>query len=453
MAADTASVSFWCSITYIESKNALRKHLSRGVSSNCRPRRRPLPADIFLFKIVELLNSKMRMKTFDWIVIGAGITGAALSYELVKKGLTVLLLEQNGVVQNATRFSYGGLAFWSGTTDLTRQLCREGIEIHRHLSEELDTDTQFRELDLLLTIAAGDRPEKVAASYAHFAIAPRLLSVEAACELEPLLNPKAIAGALTVAHGHISPEATTQGYSDRFVGLGGSIEFAQVRGFVREGDRILGVKSATETYHAQNVAVCAGGLSRMLLTSAGIPLRLYFTRAEMLEIPPQASREVKVRSLIMQAVLQRFPMEAAASQVEVDPLWDEPGNVLAPPVLDAGAIQFQDGSIRIGQLSRVLSDPNATVDRAESEVAIRAGVGKFLPALENLPATWHDCLVAFSCDRLPLIGAIPNIEGIHIFSGFSNPLVFVPPLAKRFANCAVGEKDPLIPKLSPSRFV
>ena len=35
------------------------------------------------------------MKTYDWIVVGAGITGAALSYEFAKKGYGVLLLEQH----------------------------------------------------------------------------------------------------------------------------------------------------------------------------------------------------------------------------------------------------------------------------------------------------------------------------------------------------------------------
>jgi glycine/D-amino acid oxidase-like deaminating enzyme len=34
------------------------------------------------------------MKTYDWIVVGAGITGAALAYELAKQGLQVLLLEK-----------------------------------------------------------------------------------------------------------------------------------------------------------------------------------------------------------------------------------------------------------------------------------------------------------------------------------------------------------------------
>jgi glycine/D-amino acid oxidase-like deaminating enzyme len=50
------------------------------------------------------------MKTYDWIVIGGGITGAALAYELTKKNFSVLLLEQNAIANNATRYSYGGLA-------------------------------------------------------------------------------------------------------------------------------------------------------------------------------------------------------------------------------------------------------------------------------------------------------------------------------------------------------
>ncbi|PSB40542.1 FAD-dependent oxidoreductase, partial [filamentous cyanobacterium Phorm 6] len=113
------------------------------------------------------------MKSYDWIVVGGGITGAAVSYELAKKGFSVLLLERDAIMQNGTRFSYGGLAYWSGTTDLTRQLCAEGIERHRNLSAELDADTEFRELDLLLTIDRGDDPEKAAANYAHFGTPPQ----------------------------------------------------------------------------------------------------------------------------------------------------------------------------------------------------------------------------------------------------------------------------------------
>ncbi len=390
------------------------------------------------------------MKTYDWIVVGGGITGAALSYELAHIGFSVLLLEQNAPLVGASRYSYGGLAYWSGTTALTRQLCESGIARHRMLSEELDTDTQFRELDLLLTISTQSNPEATAAAYNHFAIPPSLLSVAEACALEPLLNPDAIAGALTVKHGHIQTEMTTQGYTQAFIRAGGCMKVAQVLGLLQESNvEILGVKTTTDTYHAANVVICAGGFSRHLLRAANIPIRMYFTHAELIETPPV---DLQLRTLVMPAQTKRFELEAESSTPEIDKLWDEPHRELLPPILDAGAIQFLDGRLRLGQLSRVLTDPNAMVDPSESEAAIRENVGHVLPELGKLPGTWHHCLVGFSGDRLPLVGSIPGVEGVYVFSGFSNPLVIVPPLAQRFANWAAGHKDEIIAQLSPSRF-
>src|SRR5579883_289587 len=390
------------------------------------------------------------MQTFDWIVVGAGITGAALSYELAKQGFSVLLLEQHSVLQGATRFGYGGIAYWSGTTDLTRQICAEGIERHRVLSDELDASTEFRELDLVLTIARDENPSAIAQSYAHFAIPPRLVNVAEACELEPLLNPDAIAGALTVKHGQISTTATVAAYTQAFIRLGGQVRIETVTALQRsENLRVTGVIGQQHTYSSSNVAVCAGALSRSLLKAAGIPVRLYFTHAELIETPPV---DLRLRSLVMPADTQRFQLEADASKAELDHLWDQPGHEPIPSILDAGATQLLNGTFRIGQVSRTLTDPNATIDAATSEAAIRAQVGAVLPALQDLPGQWHHCLIAFSHDRLPLIGQIPNMEGIHLFSGFSNPLAILPPLAQRFAAVAAGQDDAVISQLSPGRW-
>ena len=95
------------------------------------------------------------MTTYDWIVIGGGITGSALAYELSKQGLKVLLLEKDLQGKNATFYTYGGLPYWSGKTALAKQLGQEGIELHRNLSQELGAETGFRELDLLLTVPAN----------------------------------------------------------------------------------------------------------------------------------------------------------------------------------------------------------------------------------------------------------------------------------------------------------
>ncbi|MEH1848881.1 MAG: FAD-binding oxidoreductase [Nostoc sp.] len=388
------------------------------------------------------------MKTYDWIVVGGGITGAALAYELAKTGFSVLLLEQYSTPQNATRYSYGGLAYWSGTTTLTRQLCEDAMSTtgyayarYHILSQELDADIEFRELDLLLTISAASDPEATAASYNHCAIPPRLLSVQEACELEPLLNREAISGALTVKHGHIHPQKTAQAYIQAFERAGGEMQITQVLQVLQDG-----VKTTTATFHSANVVICAGGLSRQLLKTAGIPIKLYFTHAEIIETPPV---DVQLRTLVMPANVQRFQLEAKSTQV--DELWNQPGNEPVPPILDAGAIQFQDGSFRIGQISRVLTDPHGKVNSEVSEKWLRRSIKQILPALENLPGTWYHCLVAFNSDRLALIGAIPGFDGVHVFAGFSNPLVIVPPLAKRFANFAAGKEDEIITQLSLHR--
>ncbi|AKG20047.1 NAD(P)/FAD-dependent oxidoreductase [Calothrix sp. 336/3] len=381
------------------------------------------------------------MKIYDWIVIGAGITGAALAYELVKQKFSVLLLEQDTNLQNATHYSYGGLAFWSGNTPLTCQLCTEGKARYQVLGEELGADIELRELDLLLTIPCGHNPEVVATTYSHFATPPQLLTIEAAVALEPLLNPASLAGALTVKHGHIHPEKTAKAYIQGFLRQGGEMDFSQVVKLSSQR-----VETVAESYSSANIAICAGGLSRQLLQASGISLNLYFTHAEILQTPPV---DIRLSTLVMPANLTRYQLEAESSMLEN--FWNATDDSIINPIIDVGAVQFLNNSLRIGQISRVSSHTHAQIDTNASAEWLMKSVANILPSLAQLATTWHHCLVAFSGDRLPLIGNIPEQPSIYIFSGFSNPLVFVPPLAQRFAHWVTGKQDDIISQLSPLR--
>lgn len=391
------------------------------------------------------------MSTYDWIVVGNGFTGSAVSYELAQAGASVLLLDRQATPDSATRFSYGGIAYWSGTTPLMKQLCQEGIDLHRSFADELGHPIDFRELDLLLTIPAACDPQAIASNYAGFAIPPTLLSPDAAVELEPLLDQGAIAGALTIKHGHVSPMKLVQAYNQAFIRAGGTLQIEAVTGLIfhSQGGQVQGVTTTAGAYHAAQVIVCAGGFSRALLQADGLHVPVYFTHAELIETPPV---DLQLRTLVMPALQQRFDLEAAAVNPDTDGLWDQPDHEVMPPILDAGAIQFSDGHLCMGQISRVITTPTPTVDAVDSEAQMRSAIGEILPALKDLPGQWHGCPVAFSSDRLPLIGPLAQTTGIHIFSGFGNPFAIMPPLARRFAQSVTGQPDPLLAPLSPQRF-
>ncbi|TVQ13172.1 MAG: FAD-binding oxidoreductase [Leptolyngbya sp. DLM2.Bin27] len=389
------------------------------------------------------------MQTFDWIVVGNGLVGAAVSYELARCGLSVLLIDRALEPGNATRYSYGGIPYWSGSTALTRQLCQEGIAKHRQLSDELGADTQLRELDLLLTLAADADPAAAAEPYKKFATPPQFVAAAAAVELEPLLNEAAIAGAFTVRHGHVSPVALVNAYNQAFQRLGGTRIIASVMDVVRIKDKVTGVLTAEQAYPAKQVLVAAGAFSRALLHQAHVSVPLYYTHAELIETPPL---DLGLRALIMPAQTQRFALEAQASQPDTDPRWDEPGHEVTPPILDSGAVQFLDGHMCIGQISRTLTDLEADLDEAESDRTMRAAIAAQIPALGQVPGTWRRCRVSFSRDGLPLIGPVPGVEGLYVMAGFSAPFVYLPPVAQRFAQAVVGQADAVIEAMGLTRF-
>lgn len=390
------------------------------------------------------------MQTFDWIVVGNGLTGAALSYELARQGFSVLLLEQAVNPQSATRYSYGGVPFWSGSCDLLRQLCQETQKRYAAIPDETGVSPEYRELDLVLTVEPDQDPQALAKRYSDVEIPPVPISPQEAAELEPALNPRAIAGALTVRHGNVKPMLLVKAYNHGLQKLGGQIIIAKVTGLVRVGDRVTGVTTSTQAYAASNVAIAAGGLTRELMKTANVKVPVYFTYAEIVETPPL---DIQLQALIMPADLTRSAIESEATSKDTEALWDQPAHEIRPPFLDAGGVQFLDKTVRIGQISRIHTSLNPNLDAHASERKLRAGIAPIIPALADVPGEWQACRVAFSQDGLPLVGAIPGLTGVTVFSGFTSPFSLVPAAATQFALWATGQPTSVISELSPSRFM
>ena len=389
------------------------------------------------------------MQTYDAIVIGNGLTGAALSYELAKAGQSVLLMD-DGSPHSGTRYSYGGIGYWAGTTDLTETLFREGIERHRELPEELGADTQLRDLDLLLTVEKGADIEALKAGYESFRTPPKFIDTQTACEVEPQLNSDAIDGAFLIRHAHVDPMSVVNAYNQAFRRLGGHHHIAAVTGLVRIGDHITGITTNTQAYPAQNVIVAAGAYSLKLLQSTGIQVPLFFTHAEIVETMPL---DFDVKSFVMPATNARIVIENKATDIED---WQRPNHQVLPPVLEASIIQFKNNTARFGQISRFHTAYTPPVAPDVSEAKMRQAMELRMPALKGTEGQWRHCLVSFTQDGLPLVGKLPAVEGLHLFSGFTGPFALVPPVAQRYAKhltqSSEQSSDRLVERMIVDRF-
>ncbi|AIE73457.1 MULTISPECIES: FAD-binding oxidoreductase [unclassified Synechocystis] len=367
------------------------------------------------------------MENYDAIVVGAGITGAAIAYELQNQGQRVLLLEKHRQPVNATTFSYGGIIYWAGTTPLQRQLCHESRYRWTHLSQELGGETEYRELELLLYLRPEDDPRALAQQFNHCLIRPQQVDRLTAIAIEPQLNPDGIGGAFVVPQGHVHGGKTVNAYLQAFLRLGGIVRIAEVEGLITKRNRVQGVHSGEGNFFAHKVILASGGQSRTLLTSQGVNLPLYFTHAALLQTAPTKEN---LRCVIMPADLQQRPnLEALAPTLD----WHHPNDHCVATVLEPGAVQFFDGRLFIGQISQLVTSPHYRPDLAWAQQQLQTAIANILPRIARLPLTAHHCLVAFSGKPLPLVGEIPHLSGLVLFTGFTHPLVYVPPLAQKLA--------------------
>ncbi len=381
------------------------------------------------------------MINYDVIVIGGGLTGSVLSYELAKKSFRVLLLDKNSSFNNATIYSYGGISYWCGTDNLTNQLCEESINIYHNLTEELSLDTEFRELDLLFTIDSGQDVKKLLMDYQQFYVKPDFLDVDESIVLEPLLNSEAIAGCLRFSQGHVHPEKMILAYREEFLKLDGKIAKESVISIETKKNKIEGVKTKNNTYCSGQVIISAGAFSRQLLQKLGLNSPIYFSHAQLIKTLPS---EIKLRTFVMPCISKRLEIEKKITSKERISMWQNPNDNLQADVLEAGAIQFLDGSFCLGQISQIITNIDAPVSAKTGEMRIRKAIAKILPSLSVLQGAWYTCQVAFSQGMPFQVGKIPEIEGLSLFSGFTSPFVFVPPLAQHFAHYLAGNEDPII---------
>ncbi|MBI1773876.1 MAG: FAD-binding oxidoreductase [Proteobacteria bacterium] len=235
-------------------------------------------------------------ETYDAVVIGAGISGAATAYHLKKGGMKrVLMLDREaGPAHGPTRDSAAVVRMHYSEPVLVR-MAMESREMFKQMQSLLGKDGGFKERGWFLALP----PEMMPAAKRNIEMQRRLgletgfLNDREIAEKAPWLNTEGLGGVLfEPGSGYADPVHTTEAFAHAFRILGGDCKYlSPCRGLLRAGDKITGIVLDQGEISSGVVVNAAGPWSKYLAATADLELQLRAVREQdaIWEVQPNRS--------------------------------------------------------------------------------------------------------------------------------------------------------------------
>ena len=362
----------------------------------------------------------------DAIVIGGGVIGCSIGYNLAKAGVNTTILERGEIGMAASNAASGILSslFGNPTEPYTR-LVNTSLKMFHELAPELTeasgVDIEFSQCgELELALSEDEAQVLYAASMQGEwrSSEARWLDSREAREMEPLLS-DSIAGALYMPEVcRVNNQRLSAAYSRSAERLGATVrEHAEVIGLIRSGLRIDGVRLYDEELYADHVIIAAGPWSKMIAEQLGS------------HVPVRPVRGV---NLNLQPVGRSFNSVIHGG-------W----GLLVPR---------NDGSVIAG----------ATVEEVDYDNRVTAGAVQdimnmselLVPSLRDARLNWAlSGLRPGSPDDAPMLGAVPGWQGLHVATGhYRSGILLSAITGKLMAEHITGANPELIEHFSPRRF-
>lgn len=334
------------------------------------------------------------IKSAEVVIIGGGITGCSIAYNLAKKGMKdVVILESNYLASGATgRCGAGVRQQWG--TEMNCKLAMSSIEFFENANEELkyDGDIEFKQGGYLIVSSTEKEKKQFKKNVMlqkSLGLSVEQLTPQEAKEIVPYLNTDIINGAtFCPTDGHLNPFTTTDAYAKAAKRLGVKIYTnTKAIGIKTNDSKITGVLTDKGEISTSIVVNAAGGYSHQIGKMVGIDLPVYSERHQILVTEPVAPTQ--------EPMVMAFSLNIYCQQVPTGSFIMGRGDSTEPRDLrKTSSWQFLD------EMSKTVTE--------------------LLPPLGNLRVIrqWAG-LYNITPDKQPILGPVKELEGLFLAIGFS----------------------------------
>ena len=341
------------------------------------------------------------MQAFDIIIVGGGIIGSSIAYNLANDGFdgTVAVFEKDPTYEfSSTTLSVGGIRL-QFSTEVNVRICQYSLDFYEKFDERMAVDgekahAEFRQRGYLFLANEKNWPimERHHQFQKSMGAHVELLSVEEALKIVPHLNPKGLIGASFGSRdGYLDPYGTLQGYIKKARSLGVKVVHDEVTGIVKNGHRVTGVTTRRGDRYTGTVVVNAAG-----------PWAAEVGRMAGTDLPVEPVRR-------MVFVFQ--PSEIFDYEL--------------PLVIDVTGLYFRHETGKVIMTGKsILDEPpgfNFKVDHSFFQHTMWPILADRIPVFDRLKLIrgWAGLYEVNRLDSNALLGLHPEIEGFYMAIGFS----------------------------------
>ncbi len=230
-------------------------------------------------------------ETADIVIIGAGIVGCSIAYQLSLVGpRRVVVLERDLICSGSTGLSAGGIRQQFATA-LNIRLSQESVALFRQMPETLGIDPGFRQVGYIFLATTREELalfRRNVELQQSLGVPVELMTPQDIAALVPYVRLDGIVGGTYCpVDGYAAPYEVTMGYAAAARKRGVQIlEQRPVTAVLRQGDRVIGVGTSGGPIHAPIVVNAAGPQAGLIGQMAGVEVPVKPFRRQLFTTRP-----------------------------------------------------------------------------------------------------------------------------------------------------------------------
>jgi len=337
-------------------------------------------------------------KSAEAVIIGGGVIGCTIAYNLAKEGVNVVVLEKDYLASGAS--GRCGALIWAqwypmDTSELMARVGNMTLERFANLEEELDTDIEYNLESSISCIRPGEEEDyetEIQELERYFDTRLEFLKPEEIKKMAPYIgvdNYESVGGYLrtgSIASASANPFLTVHALANTAKRLGATIYTdTEVNGITVENGKVKGVRTSKGDIKTNIVVDAAGAWSADVARMAGI------------KIPTRPHGE---------------------DAVVTEPLMPLP---FFPGIMEVYGRQTKSGQILVGENDFPEQESGYSTDTTLDFLPrISEYLLKMFPSFGHINIQRHWAGTEdITPDELPILGKVDELDGLILACGFT----------------------------------